>query len=111
MKRVIYMGGAIDMPGNTTPAAEFNFWFDPEAIKIAPRTPFKEQIVVPDDVCERVFYTKAMYDRIAARPETAVVKIFKERQGPMFQSDPARQSFVWDELTAAILLEPGLSQR
>lgn len=108
VKRVIYMGGAIDMPGNTTPAAEFNFWFDPEAIKIALRTPFKEQIVVPDDICERVFYTKAIYDRIVAGPETTVVKIFKERQGPMFQSDPKRQSFMWDELTAAILLKPEL---
>ena len=84
MKRVIYMGGAIDMPGNTTPAAEFNFWFDPEAIRITLRTPFKEQIVVPDDICERVFYTKAIYDRIVAGPETTVVKMFKERQGPVF---------------------------
>lgn len=108
VKRVIYMGGAIDMPGNTTPAAEFNFWFDPEAIKIALRTPFKEQIVVPDDICERVFYTKAIYDRIVAAPETTVVKMFKERQGPMFQSDPKRQSFIWDELTAAILIKPEL---
>jgi purine nucleosidase len=111
VKRVIYMGGAIDMPGNTTPAAEFNFWFDPEAIRIALRTPFKEQIVVPDDVCERVFYTKAVYDRIAAAPETTVVKMFKERQGPMFESNPTRQSFIWDELTAAILLKPDITTR
>ena len=108
VKRIIYMGGAIDMPGNTTPAAEFNFWFDPEAIRIALRTPFKEQIVVPDDICERVFYTKAIYDRIAAGPDTTVVKMFRERQGPMFQSDPKRQTFIWDELTAAILLKPEL---
>jgi inosine-uridine nucleoside N-ribohydrolase len=108
VKRVIYMGGAIDMPGNTTPAAEFNFWFDPESVKIALRTPFKEQIVVPDDICERVFYTKAIYDRIVAAPETTVVTMFKERQGPMFQSDPKRQSFIWDELTAAILIKPEL---
>lgn len=106
VKRIIYMGGAIDMPGNTTPAAEFNFWFDPEAIRIALRTPFKEQIVVPDDVCERVFYTKAIYDRIVAAPETTVVKMFKERQGPMFQADPKRQTFIWDELTVAVLLKP-----
>ena len=99
------------MPGNTTPAAEFNFWFDPEAIKIAVRTPFKEQIVVPDDICERVFYTKAIYDRIAGAPETTVVKMFKERQGPMFQIDPGRQSFIWDELTAAILIDPSLVTR
>jgi inosine-uridine nucleoside N-ribohydrolase len=108
VKRVIYMGGAIDMPGNTTPAAEFNFWFDPEAIKIALRTPFKEQIVVPDDICERVFYTKAIYDRIVSGAETTVVKMFRERHGPMFASDPNRRSFIWDELTAAILLKPDL---
>lgn len=111
VKRVIYMGGAVDMPGNTTPAAEFNFWFDPEAAKIALRTPFKEQIVVPDDVCERVFYTKAVYDRIAAARDTTVVKMFRERQGPMFESNPERRSFIWDELTAAILLQPAITTK
>ncbi len=111
VKRIIYMGGAIDIPGNTTPAAEFNFWFDPEAIRIALRTPFKEQIVVPNDICEKVFYTKAIYDRIVAVPETTVVKMFRERQGPMFQSNPGRQSFVWDALTAAILLKPEIATK
>jgi len=27
------MGGAVDHPGNVTPAAEFNFWVDPDAAK------------------------------------------------------------------------------
>jgi inosine-uridine nucleoside N-ribohydrolase len=111
IKRIIYMGGAVDIPGNTTPAAEFNFWFDPEAARIALRTPFKEQIVVPNDICERVFYTKAIYDRIAAGPDTAVVRMFKERHGTMFQKDPKRQSFVWDALVSAILLQPSIATR
>ena len=111
VKRIIYMGGAVDIPGNTTPAAEFNFWFDPEAAKIALRTPFKEQIVVPNDICERVNYTKAEYDRIAAGPDTAVVRMFKERHGAMFQKDPKRQSFVWDALVSAILLQPAMATR
>ncbi|MHC4521202.1 MAG: nucleoside hydrolase, partial [Planctomycetota bacterium] len=42
IKRVVYMGGAFDVPGNTTPAAEFNWWFDPEAAKIAVRAPFAD---------------------------------------------------------------------
>ena len=71
VKRVYYMGGAIDVPGNTTPAAEFNWWFDPESIRITLRAPFREQVVVPLDIAERVFYTKAEYDRIATAPETA----------------------------------------
>jgi inosine-uridine nucleoside N-ribohydrolase len=111
VKRVIYMGGAVDIPGNTTPAAEFNFWFDPEAAKIALRTPFREQVVVPNDICEKVYYTKAVYDRIAAGPDTTVVKMFRERHGPSFQSKPDRQSYVWDALTAAILLKPEIATK
>ncbi|KAG5724500.1 hypothetical protein E4T56_gene1891, partial [Termitomyces sp. T112] len=31
--RVVCMGGALDVPGNTTPVAEFNFFADPYAVK------------------------------------------------------------------------------
>ncbi|TFK25530.1 nucleoside hydrolase [Coprinopsis marcescibilis] len=31
--RVVCMGGALDVPGNTTPSAEFNFFADPFAVK------------------------------------------------------------------------------
>lgn len=109
VKRIIYMGGAVDIPGNTTPAAEFNFWFDPEAARIALRTPFREQILVPNDICERVYYTKEIYDRIVAARETPVVKMFRDRHGPSFQSDPGRRSFVWDALAAAVLLQPSIA--
>lgn len=109
VKRIIYMGGAVDIPGNTTPAAEFNFWFDPEAARIALRTPFREQILVPNDICERVYYTKAIYDRIVAARETPVVKMFRDRHGAMFQADPGRQSFVWDALAAAVFLKPAIA--
>ena len=76
VKRVYYMGGAIDVPGNTTPSAEFNWWFDPEAVRITLRAPFREQVIVPIDIAERVFYTKAEYDRVAAAPETPITKLF-----------------------------------
>ena len=111
IKRIIYMGGAIDVPGNTTPAAEFNWWFDPEATKICLRTPFKEQIIVPNDIAERVYYTKAQYDRIVSAPETPIVKMFKDLQGQRFDTDPNRKSFVWDTITAAIFLRPEIATR
>ena len=109
VKRVIYMGGAFDVPGNTSPAAEFNWWFDPEAARIALRTPFAEQIVVPLDICEKVFYTRAEYERIAAAPETPIVKMFRDLQGPEFAKQPDRTSFAWDSLAAAILIRPELA--
>ncbi|MDF2679449.1 MAG: nucleoside hydrolase [Brevibacillus sp.] len=111
VKQVIYMGGAIDIPGNTTPAAEFNWWFDPEAIKITLHTPFKKQMVVPNDIAERVYYTKDIYDRIVQQPETPIVKMFKDLQGPRFQKDPNSKSFVWDALTAAIFLKPEIATK
>ena len=111
VKRVIYMGGALDVPGNTSPAAEFNWWFDPEAARIALRTPFREQIVVPLDICEKVFYTRAVYQRIAAGPKTPITDMFRELQGPEFAKNPQRKSFVWDSLAAAILIEPKLATK
>ncbi|KAI0823733.1 nucleoside hydrolase [Trametes gibbosa] len=38
--RVVCMGGALDVPGNTSPAAEFNFYADPYAVK---------ELLVPSD--------------------------------------------------------------
>jgi inosine-uridine nucleoside N-ribohydrolase len=111
VKRVYYMGGAIDVPGNTTPAAEFNWWFDPESVRITLRAPFREQIIVPIDIAERVYYTKAEYDRIAAAPETPITALFKQLHGPRFAKDGAARSFVWDALTTAIFLQPAIATR
>ena len=105
------MGGAVDVPGNTTPAAEFNWWFDPEATRITLRAPFKEQIVVPIDIAERVFYTKAEFDRIAAGPDTPIVRLFRQLHGRRFEQNPASRSFVWDALAAAIVLDPKIASR
>lgn len=111
VKQVLYMGGSVDVPGNTTPAAEFNWWFDPEAIRIALRTPFREQIVVPTDVAERLQYTKAQFDRIVAAPETPITRLFKQLHGVRFERNPAARSYVWDALTTAIFLRPSLATR
>ncbi len=107
IKQIIYMGGAVHVPGNTTKYAEFNWWFDPEAAQFVVRLPIP-QVVVPLDVTDTVLMDKAIYDRIAhpARP-TAVTEAFRQEWfAADFERDPAHTSNIWDTLTIAYLIDP-----
>jgi inosine-uridine nucleoside N-ribohydrolase len=107
IKRVVYMGGAFDTPGNTTPAAEFNWWFDPEAAKMCIRTPFADQLIVGLDVCEKYRFNKKLFDRITA-VNKSVAKMFKEKYGPSFRKDLSYTRLVWDTIAAAVVIDPTL---
>ena len=107
VKRIIYMGGAFDVPGNMTPAAEFNWWFDPEAAKMSVRAPFTDQLVVGLDVCEKYHFDKRIFDRMTAI-NTPVTRFFKERYGPGFKNNPDRFSYVWDTIAAAVVIDSTL---
>jgi len=107
IKRVVYMGGAFDTPGNTTPAAEFNWWFDPEAAKMCVRTPFADQLIVGLDVCGKYRFNKELFERIAA-VNTPTAKMFKEKYGPVFKKDPNYTRLVWDTIAAAVVIDPTL---
>jgi len=111
VKRVIFMGGAYDVPGNSGPAAEFNAWFDPEAAKIALNAPFPQATVVPLDVTDTVQITKKEYDRVVAGPDTPITREFRDLMGPEFAKDPAYRTYIYDSLTSAVFLDPGLVTR
>jgi len=110
VKRVVYMGGAFFQQGNVMPTAEFNFWFDPEASRTALRAPFKEQIIFPLDVCEKVHFT---YDRYQEVKEHMHNPLFQDMYAhhwtkPMFDKDKNYYTFVWDALAAAMVVDPSL---
>ncbi|KPA90713.1 nucleoside hydrolase [Pseudomonas asplenii] len=106
IKRIVYMGGAIEVPGNTTPAAEFNWWFDPEAARIVLRSPI-EHVIFPNDVCEKVIFDASVYQRVIAA-KGAVPELYQSVFGPEFAKDPGYHSFTWDSLPALFLTEPGI---
>ena len=110
IKRVVYMGGSFYKQGNTTPAAEFNWFFDPEAAKMAVRAPFKEQIVVGLDVCEHVLIRKANYDRLLqTMGKSGQADLLRESfVGQNFAKNPDFSFFVWDVLVSAIIIDPSL---
>ncbi|SFQ20535.1 nucleoside hydrolase [Variovorax sp. 770b2] len=112
IKKIIYMGGAVDVAGNTTKTAEFNWWFDPDAAQFVVRLPIP-QVIVPLDVTDTVFLTKPVYDRIAhpAKP-TAVTEVFRKLNGygfsgtNGFENNPDYTQNIWDTLTLAYLIDP-----
>ncbi len=111
--RVVYMGGAFFQPGNTTPAAEFNWYFDPEAAHIALRSPFKEQVILGLDVCEKVIFRKEHYARLLktldASPLAAMLR--GTFVGDRFEKDASFTHYVWDVLVAAVIIDPSLIAR
>lgn len=113
IKRVVYMGGAFTVPGNTTPAAEFNWWYDPEAARIALRAPFKEQITVGLDVCERIELRKDRYDRIIGllKKEQLQTMANDNFLQTTFQEHPDTMWHIWDVVAAALCVDPSILKR
>lgn len=110
VKRVVYMGGSFFQPGNITPAAEFNWWFDPEAARIAVRSPFPEQVMVGLDVCDKFHIDRSRYAAIIAMlGGSDMVDVLESSQyGQEFAKNPGWTNGVWDLLVAAILIDPTL---
>jgi purine nucleosidase len=66
--RLVVMGGAVDVPGNITPGAEFNFHVDPEAAQrvLAAGLPV---VAVPLDVTRRtILGRRALQEALHAAP-------------------------------------------
>jgi pyrimidine-specific ribonucleoside hydrolase len=62
LAEIVIMGGAVTVPGNVTPVAEFNIYIDPEAAQVvfASGIPI---MLIGLDVTERVRLTAEMIDR------------------------------------------------
>ncbi|SEM62248.1 nucleoside hydrolase [Nonomuraea pusilla] len=108
VKGVVFMGGAFDVPGNVTGDAEFNWWWDPRAAKVALDAPFKEKIVVPLDACQGLLYDKELHDRVVADAAAPLSKPLRDLHGPAFAADPGSTVPVWDTIAVAVFLQPGI---
>jgi len=54
------------VPGNASAAAEFNFWFDPEAARIVLRSRIPEKVMFALDICSQAPIRKMEFDEIVA---------------------------------------------
>jgi len=111
--RLVFMGGAIGVPGNSSKAAEFNFWFDPEAAQIVLRSAIPKKVMFGLDICNRAVLTKARFEEIVAT-KTPITELYAEDYGtryPGFYAHPDAVAYLWDELAAAYLIDPGFVTR
>jgi inosine-uridine nucleoside N-ribohydrolase len=108
IKRVVFMGGNIRVAGNASAAAEFNFWFDPEAARMVLRSRIPKKVMFGLDICSLAPIRKAEFDQIAAA-HTPITDLFREDLGnrhPGFLKRPEATAYLWDSLAAAYLLDP-----
>jgi len=107
--RIIIMGGAVWCPGNVTPFAEFNFYYDPSAAEVI-LTSGLPITVVPLDVTRQVGMDVSHMAHLS-RSGTIIGELLgRMLRYPLEQSSsPERDHFlVHDALTIGILLWPEL---
>ena len=66
VKEVVIMGGALDVPGNVSPAAEANIHGDPEAADVVMTAPWKV-VLVPLDVTLKTVMTRTTLAELTER--------------------------------------------
>ena len=105
---IIYMGGAIDVPGNANVCGEFNWFYDPESVQICLNNDFPYQIVVPHDIASKVPLAKDVFDMMKEKNNTAITQLFMDRVYPSYEENPTQSHYCWDAITAGIFLCPDL---
>jgi purine nucleosidase len=101
-QELVVMGGSIapvvPMTWAESNRREFNFWWDPEAVHIVMRAPWKKVTVTTIDISVKTHLTKAMIEQIAKAGTPAAQYIGKW----------ADEEFLWDELAAVAWMDPSI---
>ena len=109
VKRVVYMGGAFYVDAIEFPAAEFNIWIDPESAKVSMRADFPEQIIFPQDVCNKVHITKEEFMDLRSRIKSPLFLNMMDNHYLLgYFTSGQSATFIWDILVAAAILDPSI---
>ena len=106
-REIIYMGGAIWCDGNTTPYAEMNFMYDPEAAAVCLRSPFPKQTIVSLDVCNTVNMNRRQFMDVYNCIDSEEIKeLFRNNYAyQLFEDNPSATQPVWDLISVAIVID------
>jgi inosine-uridine nucleoside N-ribohydrolase len=101
-QELVVMGGSIapvePMSWAQSNRREFNFWFDPEAVHIVLRAPWKKITLTTVDISVKTRMTKEMIEQIAKAGTPAAKYI----------GAWADEEYLWDELAVGGWLDPSI---
>jgi len=103
--RIVTMGGAFRVPGNTGPVAEFNYFVDPEAAHIVLNSGIPVTIIPLDVTHQVVLMRKEMEYRAARRASKVALAILNMTRGYMRYHIPTQGfngGYVHDPMAVAV---------
>jgi len=109
--RIVAMGGAVDVPGNVTPTAEFNMYVDPEAAHRVLAAGLPLEIVPLDATRQAVLPRAGMHATLARAPGALASRIqgFCERGFRISHSDGEQGMALHDPLAVGLAVDPSLA--
>lgn len=106
--RVIVMGGAVRVPGNITPAAEFNFYVDPHAADALMRSGLPITLV-PLDVTHQVRLTRSVLEEALRGARSPLAGAVRGMARALLARAPGGSGApLHDPLAVAVALDPSL---
>ena len=77
---------------------EFNWWFDPEAVRIVMSAPWKKITITPVDISVKTRLSDEIQAQIM-KTDTPLTRYLKQFSRP---------GYMWDEISAAAFMDPGI---
>jgi len=105
IKQIVIMGGAINVPGNKSRVAEFNFFVDPDAVKIVFDAPVKK-IMVPLDVCNVMPLFIEDFQKVKGKLKKPILSMMKQFIKGIAKFDNFNGALVYDALATYFLVNP-----
>ena len=109
--RIVTMGGAIRVPGNTGPVAEFNYFVDPDAAHIVLNSGVPVTVIPLDVTHQVVVMRKEMEYRAKRRASRAALAILKFTESYMkyhLDTQGFNGGYLHDPTAVGVAIDPSL---